>query len=224
MASKAKAASRDIAKVKASIEKARLSASGCTFQYHFDALALLNRLFGETSSLIFGPSEVGNALSEYITMKTVALLQSATRTFLAEYIEAREKAGMDMPEMEILSNLEWLRILRNKEVTLGEFIAHNLPANSWEQIQQVIKDVTKRSFEEHLANNPKYVPKGYLQTLHQDMAALYEQRNIVCHELTALTKPLVETHLAWGNAVLCVLSVYSDVLYDVSVSSKKAHQ
>jgi hypothetical protein len=134
---------------------------------------------------------------EYVIVKLVAAVQAATRNLVRFVVSFKENRDLDLPPVATTVTTDFLRGFKRKNISLGDFIAHLYTVSSFEDVESTFKTVCdNRSLEsatlavaEFAKGKSPALRKRAYDDLRVTMRLLFSDRNIVCHEISAIGEP-----------------------------------
>jgi hypothetical protein len=161
-------------------------------------------------------------MKEYITVKAVAILQSGLRERIKVIVDNLADSNKSLPRIEEKITLEMVREFRDKEYSLGDFVAHLWSYSSVEQIVNAVERASSKCLLELFiqrglhsgteTTNAKESTEFYNVQMAR-LARLFKRRNIVCHEvgpLISVTSMELMEELIAVFFVLAALGHYSE--------------
>jgi hypothetical protein len=148
------------------------------------------------------------AITHYISVRLVAVLQSAFRAVIREAADYNARHEKPLPKIEEKITLEMVREFASNAVTIGEFLSHLVPLNSFEQMQRSfelvagipLRGVVSPSFAESAVKDASF------STVEHAIQQLFKERNIICHEIRENEAIAKETLGKWLVAVLLMVT------------------
>jgi hypothetical protein len=157
--------------------------------HYFDRLQAVSDLLGE---IIYDKvsSSVAAELDAHICVSLVAIIQSVVRQVLTFVVDAKEHRGEALPELrDAKLTLAIARELKNQTVTFGDLITHFLPLSNVDKLSNAVSYVTGEDLIAFVKPYLRKQPREGESTLDTTVAAfgrnlraLFERRNVVCHE------------------------------------------
>ena len=147
-------------------------------------------------------TEIRYELARYIPISLVACFEGYFRLVYANLINQRKPFRENVVKFEkkIDFGLEHLVSIERNSISLGEFVAHFLPCNTIEDINNNMSTITGQDFLRLVKRKyPELVPslfpemftsEGMVVTIKQ----IFELRHMYCHELNP---PLEEKDSSW---------------------------
>ena len=171
---------------------------------HQDALIELITMYPEDRTT----STHTVAVSHYMAVRLVAILQSAFRAVIREAVDYNAQHNKLLPKIDEKITLQMVSEFANKAVTIGEFVAHLMPLNSLGQMQKSFEIATGRSLKSVVS--PQLKGKEATKTSYLDLERaiqqLFKERNIICHEIRDNDAIPSDTLGLWCLSVLLMVS------------------
>lgn len=178
----------------------------------------------------FAAAERTSESLHYFIVAIVACLEGYVRDRVAVFLDKGQPylgraAKLDLP---IAWNFEFVRAVHDKDMTIGEFVAHQLKISRWEHVNKILTTLIDKDFSAELRivkdrwnieiNGGADVPmlSDPARTF-ADTREAFEARHIVCHEMETAARPPVVTLQRLFESVVLVLratdALLSEVLY-----------
>ena len=148
------------------------------------------------------------AITRYITVRLVAVLQSAFRAVIRSTVDYNARHKKPLPKVEERITLEMVHEFATNSVTLGEFVSHLIPLNSFGQMERsfelVAGTLLQRAITPHLSENE--AKEASFTEVERAIHELFKERNIICHEMRDAKAVPKHTLGKWLIAVLLLVS------------------
>jgi hypothetical protein len=168
------------------------------------------------------------AVSHYVAVRLVAVLQSAFRAVIREVVDYNARKDKSLPKIEEKITLQMVNEFAKNAVTVGEFVSHLMPLNSFGQMQSSFELATGTSLKiavsPHLSGN-KVINVSFAR-VSAGMQELFRERNIICHEIRDNEVISKETLGKWFASVLLIVSAlafYAADFVDVEETPRSPH-
>lgn len=148
-------------------------------------------------------SEFNEELLKYIPIATVACFESFFRSVIKELIDFGKPYSDNAVKFNQSKNVKFdfdiVNAIQSKTVTVGEFVSHILPCNSYEDINsnlstladidftKSIKTFERTSIFDHVNDNTRIFIANFDQII-SDIKRTFELRHIFCHEFATNVK------------------------------------
>ncbi|MDQ6623831.1 MAG: hypothetical protein M3Y86_10180 [Verrucomicrobiota bacterium] len=148
------------------------------------------------------------AITHYITVRLVAVLQSAFRAVIRSTVDYNARHKKPLPKVEERITLEMVHEFATNAVTLGEFVSHLMPLNSFSQMESSFEVVAGTSLQRVIAphlddNSAKKTP---FSDVKQAIHGLFKERNVICHEMREAEAVAKHALGKWLIAVLLLVT------------------
>ena len=182
----------------------RLPETAYTILGHQDAISELIQLYPSDQL----QPQHAVAVTHYVAVKLVAILQSAFRTVIRDAVDYNARHKKPLPKIEERITLEMVNEFANKAVTIGEFVSHLMSLNSFEQMQTSFELATANSLQSvvtpHLVKSN--VKDASFQNVQHSIQQLFKERNVICHEIRKNETIAKERLGEWLISVLLMVS------------------
>lgn len=166
----------------------------------------------------------------YFIVAIVACLEGYVRERVAEFLDKGQPylgraAKLELPEKW---NFDLARAIHDKDMTIGEFVAHQLKISQWDHVHKIMttligKDfcavlsVVKDRWSIELEGGPDEAMLADPARAFMDAKEIFEARHIICHEMaTAARPPVARLERLFENAALVLRAtdaLLCEVLY-----------
>jgi hypothetical protein len=159
-------------------------------------------------------------LLKYIPISTIACLEAFFRSIIKDLIDSGKPYCENVTEFNQSKNVKFdfdiVNAIQRKQVTIGEFISHILPLNSYEDINSCISTIIKDDFTNLLKT---YKEGGFFNldketsndfnnkadAIIRDIKRTFELRHIFCHEFaTNIVVDKIEILRLYENAKIFI--------------------
>lgn len=185
------------------IEEIKGIKSRTEFNSRFDFSLRLKDIEYAFKESLDNKSNFDMELVKYIPISTVACFEAFFRSVYLELIDFGKPFSDNTIKFNQSKNVKFdfeiINAIQSKIVTVGEFIAHILPCNNFEDINSnlstiadidflnSIKTFQKKSRFEHVNSNTEYFIENFSQII-SDIIRTFELRHIFCHEFATNLK------------------------------------
>ncbi len=136
--------------------------------------------------------KIRDELRRQMVVSLVAVIQGSARSTIAGIVDAKEECGEQLPEFQhVRITLAMVRELKNRQFSVGEFVAHLSSLNGFEQISAALQHACAQDLNTTLLNRFRDQarpidglknPQQAVATARAQILSLFTYRNIYCHE------------------------------------------
>lgn len=185
------------------IEEIKLIKSRTEYNSRYDLSSRLNDIENALTEFVEFSGDFNSELLKYIPISTVACFESFFRSTVKEIVDFgkpfSDKIGDFNQSKNIKLDFDVVAAIQTKTLTVGEFIAHILPYNNYNDINSNISILIGADFSVELKNyrpiselviediEVAYFQNNFSEIL-ESIKRIFELRHIFCHEFATNLK------------------------------------